>query len=111
MAVSRIRMPLRGTVFMKLAKLTQMFSIIFLICFATAQGQQAVASPSPTPEVSAEKRAMIKEILDLTNSRKSSEAMFSAQFDEMERQMPETQWQAISSLDEFKKLTPAQQRE
>lgn len=84
--------------------------LLAFVCFAvSATAQQPVASPSPSPEVSAAKRELIRQILDLTNSRKSTEAMFSAQFDEMEKQMPEIQWQAISSLDEFKKLTAAQQ--
>jgi uncharacterized protein len=84
--------------------------LVALICGAvTVAAQEPVATPSPVPPVAPAKRDLIRQILDLTNSRKSTEAMFSAQFDEMERQMPEIQWQAISSLDEFKKLTAAQQ--
>lgn len=84
--------------------------VLILVCCAVGgAAQQPVPAPSPNPEVSPAKRELIRQILDLTNSRKSTEAMFSAQFDEMEKQMPEIQWQAISSLDEFKRLTPAQQ--
>ena len=102
---------------MKLVRLLVVLPMLFA-CHFTGQGQEVTPSPSPadspassTPDVSAAKRALIKEILDLTNSRTSSEAMFNAQFQQMERQMPEIQWQAISQLDEFKKLTKAQQEE
>ena len=94
---------------MSLNKKHLLLVLVFICCAVGANAQQPVAMPSPSAEVSPAKRELIRQILDLTNSRKSTEAMFSAQFDEMERQMPEIQWQAISSLDEFKKLTPAQQ--
>jgi uncharacterized protein len=96
---------------MKPVRLIQIFVASLLFSLVPAQAQEAGATPAPTPGVAAEKRILIKEILDLTNSRQSSEAMFSAQFDEMDKQMPEIQWQAIASMEELKRLTPAQQQE
>jgi hypothetical protein len=101
---------------MKVKTLSQLLLIVFLSAFAAfAQEPKPSPSPSPTPApaggLSPVKRALIKEILDQTNTKQSTEAMFNAQFVEMEKQMPDIQWQAISSIDEFKRLTPPQQEE
>jgi|SRR5215813_1835252 len=100
---------------MKVLKLILALSMFFVASADISRAQNPTPSPSPAdtaaPEVSASKRALIKEILDLTNSRTGSEAMFTAQFTQMEKQLPEAQWQAISSTDEFKKLTAAQQEQ
>jgi hypothetical protein len=96
-------------------KLIQVPALLLLSSFGVSQAQQVETLPKPEAmpkqEVSPEKRALVKQILDLTNSRQSSEAIFNAQFDEMEKQMPDIQWQAISSMEEFKKLTLAQQED
>lgn len=90
-------------------------TLIVACCIGVAQAQEpaATASPaaSPSPEVSAAKRALIKDILDVTNTRESSEAMFTAQFDELSKTLPDIVWQSISRMAEFKRLTPAQQEE
>lgn len=92
-----------------------LLTLILACCLGVAQAQEpkVTASPAagPTPEMSAAKRALIKEMLELTNSRESSEGMFTAQFDEITKQMPDIVWQSISSMDEYKKLSPAQQQE
>jgi len=88
-----------------------MIALIIVSCAGIATAQATAPAAAATPEISAEKKALIREFLELTNSRISSEAMFNAQFDQMEKQMPDIQWQAISSMDEFKKLTTAQQEE
>ncbi|HXD33366.1 MAG TPA: DUF2059 domain-containing protein [Pyrinomonadaceae bacterium] len=96
--------------FKKLAILTLIF-----VCAGIARAQEpvprvvAMPTPSPTPEISAAKRALVEEILDLTNSREASESMFKAQFDEMQKQMPHIVMESISSMPEFKKLSAAQQ--
>src|SRR5258708_15240605 len=61
--------------------------------------------------VSPEKRALVKELLDLTNSRQSSETLFNAQFEQMEKQLPEIEWQAITAIQDFGKLTAAQRNQ
>jgi hypothetical protein len=92
-------------------RLTRLAAIAFALVFCTHIANSQTAAPAATPEISAEKKALIREFLDLTNSRTSSEAMFKAQFEQMERDIPEYQWQSISSMDEFKRLTSAQQQE
>jgi hypothetical protein len=99
----------------KALKLGTALMILLLTCFALSQAQEPATTPKPEvvpkQEVSAEKRALIKQILDETNSQQNADAIFSAQFDEMIKQMPDIQWQAISSTDEFKRLTPTLQAE
>src|SRR6185295_6361496 len=101
---------------MKSVKLV-LSGLILVFCVGRVSAQEPATStttipaPSPVVEVSAAKRALIKEILDLTNSREASESMFSAQFDEMQKQMPNIMWESISSMIEFKRLTTAQQDE
>lgn len=96
---------------MKPARLMQLFAMIFLFCLATAQAQEPGATPAPTPELSAAKKALVKEILDLTNSRQASESMFTSQFDGIEKQMTDIHWQSISSMEGMQQLTPAQRDE
>ncbi|MCU1264478.1 MAG: hypothetical protein JWM21_796 [Acidobacteria bacterium] len=89
-------------------------AIILLCCLAASQAQEAAATPkpeAPKQEVSATKRTLIKQILDLTNAARISEGMFDAQFDEMKKELPAMQLRVISSLDEFKRLSPTQQEE
>jgi hypothetical protein len=90
-------------------------ALVIILCSLAVSRAQEPETPKPEAvpkqEVSAAKRALIKQILDETNSRQNADAMFSAQFDAMIKQMPEVQWQTISSSDEFKRLTPAQQDE
>ncbi|MDQ2856193.1 MAG: DUF2059 domain-containing protein [Acidobacteriota bacterium] len=89
--------------------------VIILCCLARSQGQEPETNlqpdAAPKQEVSAEKRTLIKQILDETNSQQNADAMFSAQFDATIKQLPEVQWQTISSSAEFKRLRPAQQEE
>ncbi len=87
--------------------------LIIFLCLSAAPAQEVSATPAPEskPEVPAAKRALIREILEVTRAAQASVAMFTAQFDQMEKQMPDIQWQAISSMDEFKQLQPAQQEE
>ena len=99
----------------KALKLGTALVLLLLSCLAVSQAQEPETTPKPETvlkqEVSAEKRALIKQILDETNSQQNAVALFSAQFDEMIKQMPDIQWQTISSTDEFKRLTPALQAE
>jgi hypothetical protein len=89
-------------------------AIMLLCCLAASQAQEATATPkpeAPKQEVSATKRTLIKQILDLTNAARISEGMFDAQFDEMKKELPAMQLRVISSMDEFKRLSPTQQEE
>ena len=93
----------------KAVKAMQVVAVLLLGCLALSKAQQGEATARQ--EVSNEKRALVKELLDLTNSKQTSDAMFNAQFDQMEKQLPEIEWQVISAMENFKKLTAAQRDE
>lgn len=64
-----------------------------------------------TPTISPEKLAVVKELLSLTNSKKTIDAMLKTQSETMDKQMPEIIWQTISNMDELKKLTNEEREE
>lgn len=64
-----------------------------------------------TPSISPEKQALIRELLELTSSKKTIDALFKAQAEQMDKELPETTWQAVSGMSELKSLTPEQREE
>jgi uncharacterized protein len=96
---------------MKTALMCLMFCCAAFVCVQAQEQAPAPAQAVVPSLMTPEKRALIKEILELTNSGQSSEAMFNAQFAEMDKKIPDIQWQAIASMEELKRLTPAQQNE
>ena|SRR5258707_10320957 len=81
----------------------------------TARAQVVTTNPQrgqadKTQEISPEKRVLIRELLEVAGARKNSEAMFKTMFDQMDKQMPEIVWQAVSEMKEIKELTPAEQQ-
>jgi len=87
-------------------------SIAVLLCSCAVAGARAQEpSPSPTPAISLEKQILIKELLELTSSKKTVDAMLKAQADQMEKQLPDIIWQAVSGMKELQSLTPQQREE
>jgi uncharacterized protein len=84
-------------------------SVMMFGCLAVLHAQQA--SPNRAQKISPEKQALIKKLLDATNSKKNAEEIFKSQFDELVKQMPEIVWQTISEMTELKQLAPKQQQE
>jgi hypothetical protein len=86
--------------------------LVALLLSLIAVGVQAQDSqPSATPTISAEKQALIKEMLELSNPKKTIDAMLKAQADQMEKQLPDIIWQAVSGMKELESLTPRQRAE
>lgn len=52
--------------------------------------------------ISPEKQALIRELLELTSSKKTIDAMLKAQADQMEKQLPDMIWQTVSGMEELK---------
>lgn len=77
------------------------------IISARAQDPPASAARSISPE----KQALIRELLELTSSKKTIDAMLKAQADQMEKQLPDIIWQTVSGMEELKSLTPGQREE
>jgi uncharacterized protein len=75
----------------------------------TAQGlvaqQPAAAAQQP---LSAEKRALIKEFLEVIDTKKNVMALFNAMIEEQEKQMPGIVWASISALASVQQLTEKQ---
>jgi hypothetical protein len=67
--------------------------------------------PGAAPAISHEKEALIRELLELTSSQKTIDAMFKVQADEVDKELPQLVWQAVSGMKELKSLTPAQREE
>ena len=98
-----------------LTRILTAFVSLFVVCAIAANAQ--VATPNSKSDqtgkpqaTSPEKVALIKELLDVTNSKKNSEAILNAMFDEMQKQMPSIIWQSISGMKQMKELTEAEQQ-
>jgi len=61
-------------------------------------------------DISPQKQALIKELLDAIDIKKNSDAVLNTMFDQMEKQMPEIIWQSALEMKEIKELTPAEQQ-
>lgn len=83
-------------------------TLTLLIALLGVRVANAQADAATKPEISAEKKVLIRELLDLTNSTQITQSMVKAQFDEMEKQLPDIEWKAISESADIAKLTPAQ---
>ena len=68
-------------------------------------------STSPTPDVSLEKQILIKELLELTTPQATVDAMLKAQAEQMEKDLPDMIWQAVSGMKELQSLTPEQRED
>jgi hypothetical protein len=84
-----------------------LLALLLTLVFSITAVQAQVPSTA-TQTISPEKLAVIKELLSLTNSKKTIDAMLKAQAEQMDRQMPEIIWQSVSDMDELKKLTTAE---
>jgi hypothetical protein len=67
--------------------------------------------PSPAPGISPAKQTLVREMLDLASSKKTIEAMFKAQTDPMDRDLPETIWKALAGMKELQSLTSEEREE
>ncbi|MEP6719334.1 MAG: DUF2059 domain-containing protein [bacterium] len=80
-----------------------------LVTINAAQAQDPASQPTQT--VSPVKLALIKELLELTNSKKTMDTMLKAQAEQMDKQMPDMIWQIVSNMKELQALTAAQREE
>ena len=85
-------------------------ALLFSLCAIGVQGQVPGSSPT-TSNISPEKRTLIRELLELTSSKKTIDAMFKAQADQMDKDLPDTAWRVVSEMKELKSLTPEQREE
>ncbi len=83
-------------------------AVIILLHITVVTGQQAPAA-SPPQSMSTEKRALITQLLEVVENKKTALAFYNTMLDEQERVMPEMVWQGIES--EVQSLTPAEKDE
>jgi len=83
--------------------------VILLAANIAAQAQAATAQAAPA--ISAEKLALIRELIQLTNSKEIVDGVLKAQLDQLEKDLPEMVWQSISNMPELKGLTFSQTAE
>lgn len=79
----------------------------FIVIEIKAQEAPANVNQNITPE----KWALIKELIDVSHSKQTVEAMLKAQSEEMDKRLPEIIWQGVSGLKELKTLTAAQKEQ
>ena len=96
-------------------KLLLTFVILCTVLSTTVAAQTATQGApqdqaKASQDIAPEKLALIKELLEVTNSRKNSAAVLNAVFNEMEKQIPEIIWQAISDMKEITELSAAEQQ-
>ena len=83
--------------------------VLGLIAINTVNAQEPATQPSQS--ISPVKLALIKELLELANSKKTMDAMMKAQAEQMDKQMPDMVWQMVENMKELKALTAAQREE
>jgi FPC/CPF motif-containing protein YcgG len=84
-------------------------SLLFVTCFICSAAQQQSANVQQT--LTSEKRALIKELLDTTDARKTAISMYKSMLEQEENQLPDLIWQGISGIKEVRELTSDQQQE
>src|SRR5258708_3130288 len=76
---------------------------------STPAAQQGQATT--TQEISPERKALAKEVVDGINVRKSAMDIFQVMQDQMQKQMIETTWKMLSQMKEMKDLTEAERQD
>ena len=84
-------------------------SLLFVTCFICSAAQQQSANVQQT--LTSEKRALIKELLESTDARKTAISMYKSMVEQQENQLPDLLWQAVSAIKEVRELTSDQQQE
>ena len=77
---------------------------ILLLNFNCVLSQQP--SQTNANKISTEKRALISELLEVTEAKKNALAVFNAMLDENEKQMPDIVWQGLLNQTELQELDP-----
>jgi hypothetical protein len=79
---------------------------LFIWCSTLAVAQD----PAPNgPSITEEKRALIKELLEVVDTKRSINALYNTMVEEQERNLPDIVWEAVASMPEVKRLSKADQ--
>src|SRR5437016_429010 len=84
--------------------------LVLCACLARSIAQEKPIADAPQT-ISAEKRALIAELLEVVEIKKNATAVLNAIVDQEEKQIPELVWQDIANTTEVQQLSAQQQAE
>ena len=84
-------------------------TVVLFACCMSASAQSQAGTPAQQT-MTPEKRALISELLEVTQAKKTAITLFNSILEAEEKQAPEMVWQAISSIKELQEL-PAEEQE
>jgi len=98
--------------------LTKILMVTAVICMALSIAVHAQVTSTTTQQndadkaqnISPEKQALIRELIEVTGSKKISEEFLNTMFDQMQKTMPEIVWEGLSEITEITELSPAEQQ-
>jgi uncharacterized protein len=79
---------------------------LVITCTHNVAAQEAAANAAGPTE---EKRALIRELMEVIDVKKSVTALYNTMVEEQERNLPDIVWEAVASMPEVKRLSRADQ--
>ena len=95
----------------KVLTVTAAILFAFSLIIQAQTPQAAPQSSNQSQEISPEKRALVKELVDAINVRKSAKDMFEVIEAQIQKQMVDMMWQTLSQMKEMNELTEAEKQE
>lgn len=89
-------------------KMPRAFLAGLVLCVSVASVCAQDPAPTEPGTISPQKLQLIKELLELTNSRKTIETIFKAQAEQMDKESPESTWRIASMRADVDALTVAE---
>jgi hypothetical protein len=80
-------------------------SLLMITCTSVVAQEPAPNSSTLTEQ----KRALIKELLEVVDVKRSINALYNTMVEEQERNLPDIVWEAVASMPEVKRLSKADQ--
>lgn len=69
-----------------------------------------IFAQDPQPQISEEKRALIKELLEVIDVKTNVNALYNAMVEEQEKNLPDILWESVAAMPEVQRLTATDQR-
>jgi hypothetical protein len=92
-------------------KMPRAFLAVLVLCVSVASVCAQDQAPTEATTISPQKLQLMKELLELVNSRKTIEAMFKTQAEQMDKEVPESTWRIASMRADVDALTTEQREE
>lgn len=87
-----------------------LFACLIALVLILSANSTPAQEPAPTPaqNVSPEKLALIRELLELANAKGTVDAILKAEAQQLEKDLPELAWQAAANMPALKSLNPTE---